>query len=113
LQPLEQNALHQALDGMWARFLPLIEERVGLLESAAAACAAGRLSIEQQQAACAAAHKLAGVLGTFSLSEGTYLARELEGMYSGQSAPDPATGARLISMAAELRAIVRNRKPAR
>jgi HPt (histidine-containing phosphotransfer) domain-containing protein len=112
LQPSEQDALHQALDGLWARFLPTIEERVGLLESAAAACAANRLSVEQQQAAFAAAHKLAGVLGTFGLTEGTALARELERMYSSPNAPDSALGARLVSMAAELRAIVQNRKQA-
>ena len=106
----QQDALNQALDGLWVKFLPLIEERVGLLESAAAACAAGRLSIEQQQAAGAAAHKLAGVLGTFSLTEGTVLARELETMYSQPGASDSALGARLISIAAELRLIVRNRK---
>ena len=106
----QQDALNQALDGLWVKFLPLIEERVGLLESAAAACAAGRLSIEQQQAAGAAAHKLACVLGTFSLTEGTVLARELETMYSQPGASDSALGARLISIAAELRLIVRNRK---
>jgi HPt (histidine-containing phosphotransfer) domain-containing protein len=110
LDSAQQDALNQALDGLWAKFLPLIEERVGLLESAAAACAAGRLSIEQQQAAAAAAHKLAGVLGTFSLTEGTVLARELETMYSQPGASDSALGARLISIAAELRLIVRNRK---
>src|ERR1035441_6740425 len=89
LDPLEQNALSQALDVLWARFLPLIEERVDLLESAGAPGAANRLSIEEHQAAGAAAHKLAGVLGTFGLTEGTALARELEMLYSGQSAPDP------------------------
>ena len=106
----QQDALNQALDGLWAKFLPLIEERVGLLESAAAASAAGRLSIEQQQAAAAAAHKLAGVLGTFSLTEGTVLARELETVYFQPDVPGSALGARLISVAAELRLIVRNRK---
>ena len=110
MQPSEQDALHQALDGLWARFLPTIEERVGLLESAAAACAANRLSSQEQQAAFAAAHKLAGVLGTFGLAEGTALARELEMLYSGQSAFDPALGARLVSIAAQLRSIVQNRK---
>jgi HPt (histidine-containing phosphotransfer) domain-containing protein len=110
LQPHEQNALNQALDGLWAKFLPLTEDRVDLLESAAAACAANRLSIEEQQAAAAAAHKLAGVLGTFGLAEGTALARELEVLYSGQSALDPALGARLVSIAAQLRSIVQNRK---
>jgi HPt (histidine-containing phosphotransfer) domain-containing protein len=110
LDSVEQNAINQALDGLWARFLPLIEDRVEILDSAAAACAANRLSIEQQQAAVAAAHKLAGVLGTFGLTEGTVLARELEMLYSGQSSPDPALGARLVSIAAQLRSIVQNRK---
>jgi HPt (histidine-containing phosphotransfer) domain-containing protein len=110
LQPHEQNALNQALDGLWVKFLPLTEDRVDLLELAAAACAANRLSTEDQQAAAAAAHKLAGVLGTFGLAEGTALARELEVLYSGQSSPDPALGARLVSIADQLRSIVQNRK---
>ena len=110
MQPHEQDALNQALDGLWAKFLPLIEDRVDLLESAAAACAVNRLSSEEQQAAFAAAHKLAGVLGTFGLTEGTALARELEMLYSGQSAPDPALGARLAAITAQLRSIVQNRK---
>ena len=109
MQPHEQDALNQALDGLWAKFLPLIEDRVDLLESAAA-CAANRLSSQEQQAAFAAAHKLAGVLGTFGLAEGTALARELEMLYSGQSSLDPALGARLVSITAQLRSIVQNRK---
>jgi len=95
---------------MWAKFLPLIEERVGVLESAAAAFAANRLSSEDRQAASAAAHKLAGVLGTFGLTEGTVLARELENLYTGQCDPDSALGARLNSIAAQLHAIVQYRK---
>jgi HPt (histidine-containing phosphotransfer) domain-containing protein len=110
LDPFQQNALNQALDGMWAKFFPLIDERVGILESAAAAFTGNRLSLDERQAAGAAAHKLAGVLGTFGLTEGTNLARELETMYSSQCDPDSAVGARLTSIAAELRAIVRNRK---
>ncbi len=110
MDPVQQDALSQALDALWARFLPLVEERIALLESAAAAFAAGRLSIEERQAAGAAAHKLAGVLGTFGLARGTALARELETMYLSQSPPDSALGASLISITAELRAIVKDRK---
>jgi HPt (histidine-containing phosphotransfer) domain-containing protein len=109
LDPGQQNALDRALDSLWAKFLPLIEERVAVVESAAAAFAANRLSSDERQAAGAAAHKLAGVLGTFGLTEGTVKARELENLYTGQCDPDPALGARLNSIAAELRAIVRNR----
>ncbi len=106
----DQPALNQALDRMWAQFLPLMEERVAILESAAAAFAANRLSKEQQAAAGAAAHKLAGVLGTFGLSRATVLARELEIIYSRQNHPDAELAARLASTAAELRKIVAARK---
>ncbi|MGD0731578.1 MAG: Hpt domain-containing protein [Terracidiphilus sp.] len=106
----EQTALNDALDRMWTQFLPKMEERVTLLESAAAAFAAGRLSAEQRQAASAAAHKLAGVLGSFGLARGTELARELEVLYSAENEIDPGVGLRLISIAAELRSLVESRK---
>jgi HPt (histidine-containing phosphotransfer) domain-containing protein len=105
-----QTALSAALDRMWIQFLPQMQERVAILESAAQAFAAGQLSLDQHQAAQAAAHKLAGVLGTFGLTRGTVLARELEIMYSRQNDPDPELAERLASTAAELRTIVATRK---
>ena len=110
MDPAQQPALNAALDRMWAQFLPQMEERVAILETAAQAFAANQLSIQQHQAANAAAHKLAGVLGTFGLTRGTELARELEIMYSRENGPDPALGPRLASIAAELRTIVESRK---
>ncbi len=109
MDPIRQTALTEALDRMWIQFLPQIKERIAILDSAAAAFAANRLSIEQHEAANAAAHKLAGVLGSFGLTRGTVLARELEIMYSGEGGPDPALGQRLNSIAAELRTIVESR----
>jgi len=105
-----QNAISAALDRLWAQFLPQMHERVGILEAAAGAFAAGQLSVDQCQQAQAAAHKLAGVLGTFGLTRGTDLAREVEGVYSRQNAPDSGLAERLTSTAAELRAIVASRK---
>jgi HPt (histidine-containing phosphotransfer) domain-containing protein len=110
MDPISQPALDEALDRMWVQFLPQINERLDLLDSAAAAFAANRLSIHQHEAANAAAHKLAGVLGTFGLTRGTVLARELEVMYSRDGGPDPALGASLAAIAAELRAIIDSRK---
>ncbi len=107
---IEQDALNQALDRLWAKFLPQLEERVGLLETSAAAFSANQLSLTGQQAANAAAHKLAGVLGTFGLTRGTVLARELEIMYSGEGGPDRSLAARLTAVAAELRTIIESRK---
>jgi len=106
----EQANLAEALDRMWTQFLPLMRERVAALEAAAAAFAAGPLTLEQHAAANAAAHKLAGVLGSFNLTRGTVLARELEIMYSRDGGPDPALAEQLTGIAAELRTIVENRK---
>ena len=102
--------LGAALDQLWTRFLPEIRARVNLLETAAAACAANRSTVEEREAAHAAAHKLAGTLGTFSLAHGTELAREFELAILREDAPDPALAGRLTSIATGLRAIVESRK---
>jgi len=105
-----QSAMSDALDRMWARFLPQMQERVDTMDAVAQAFVAGPLSPELQQEAQSAAHKLAGVLGTFGLTRGTELARELEILYSRQNDPDPELAARLASTAAELRTIIAERK---
>jgi HPt (histidine-containing phosphotransfer) domain-containing protein len=98
------------MDKLWIRFRPEIRKRIDILEDAAAACSAGRLSTEQRAAAHAAAHKLAGTLGTFNLTNGTVLAREFELSIASRDIPVPATAARLAFIAAELRTIVDSRK---
>lgn len=103
-------SLAGALDHLWARFLPEMNERLMLLESASKAYAEDALADEQREAAHAAAHKLAGVLGTFGLTRGTVLARELEMVFSQQSERDPAVAASTAAIAAELRTIVASRK---
>jgi HPt (histidine-containing phosphotransfer) domain-containing protein len=110
MDPIGQPALKEALDRLWVQFLPEMKERVALLEAAAAGFKTNHLSLNQHEAANSAAHKLAGVLGTFGLTKGTVLARELEIMYSRENGPDPALGAQLASIAAELRILVENRK---
>jgi HPt (histidine-containing phosphotransfer) domain-containing protein len=103
-------ALREAMDRLWVKFLPEIRERVATLEAAAAAVVAKTLNESGREAAQAAAHKLAGVLGTFNLTRGTDVARELEASYAPESPPDPDESARLTSLAAELRAMIENRK---
>jgi HPt (histidine-containing phosphotransfer) domain-containing protein len=103
-----QPALAAALERLWARFLPEIRERISILESAAHSLAAGSLAVAQREAAHAAAHKLAGTLGTFNLPRGTELARELELAY--ESAPDSSSAPRLAGLTSELRSLVDSRK---
>jgi len=56
-------------------------------------------------------HKLAGVLGSFGLTRGTVLARELELTFARESSPGPDASAKLSAIAAELRAMIESRKP--
>ena len=105
-----QNSLAEVMDRLWAQFLPQLEERVATLESAAAALAQGTLVPTQREQASAVAHKLAGVLGTFGLDEGTSLARETELAYSGDHHADCAAAPRLSEIASQLRAMLAGRK---
>jgi HPt (histidine-containing phosphotransfer) domain-containing protein len=104
------TALSQAIDRLWVRFLPEIKERIAVIQVAADALAAGTIITSRREAAYAAAHKLAGVLGTFGLTRGTVLARELEINFSREDSPDPVSGKKLAAIAAELRAMVESRQ---
>lgn len=109
--PAKAN-INQALDQLWVRFLPEIEERVKALAAAAAAATRGNLTEAERAAAHAAAHKLAGTLGTFGLLRGTELARELEIAFESGSEIDRETGSRLNSSVTEMRALIESRKGA-
>jgi len=103
--------LSQALDRLWVRFLPEIEARIAVLDSAASALAQNALTASEREEAHAAAHKLAGVLGTFGLTRGTELARELEIAFSLEPSPGPAPAATLTQAVTELRTLIASRRP--
>ncbi len=98
------------MDRLWQQFQPQLQERVAILQSAAAALADGSLTSEQREQAVAAAHKLAGVLGTFGLAEGTRLAREAEALYSCETEDGSAAGERLAQIPLQLKAMFAARK---
>ncbi len=100
-----QPAVAAAMKRLWVQFLPQLEERVRVLEGAAAAVANGNLTVEQREQASSAAHKLAGVLGTFGLDEGTNLAREAEILYSSGREPDRSACERLAQIPKHLQAM--------
>ncbi|MGA7258829.1 MAG: hypothetical protein WBX09_19430, partial [Terracidiphilus sp.] len=64
-RPPATPSISALLDQLWLKFRPQIEERVAVLEQAAAALAQGNLSPALCAEAQSAAHKLAGSLGTF------------------------------------------------
>ena len=102
--------LAAAIDRLWVRFLPEMWERVSILSSAASAVSAKTLTGQECKAAQAAAHKLAGVLGTFGLTAGTVLARKLEMHFSREGGPDSDFGPRLLEVVAELQSMIDSRQ---
>jgi HPt (histidine-containing phosphotransfer) domain-containing protein len=107
---VEQSSIVEAMNRLWAQFLPQIEERVKILETAARALDNGTLTGEQSEQAAAAAHKLAGVLGTFGLAKGTDLSREAEAFYSAPVTVNICSHGRLAEIASQLRVMLATRK---
>jgi HPt (histidine-containing phosphotransfer) domain-containing protein len=105
----QSSGISAALDRLWERFLPEITGRVALIESAAIALRDGIPNSAQQEAAQAAAHKLAGVLGSFGLAQGTDLARKAELLLAERETPGRIEPAELLRLAVGLRALVESR----
>lgn len=110
MEMTQRRELDEAMNRLWAHYLPQIEERVATLELAAASLTDGTLTVAQCELASAAAHNLAGVLGTFGLAEGTTLAREAEAFYCIGPPIEPTVNARLVEVAVRLRALIASRK---
>jgi HPt (histidine-containing phosphotransfer) domain-containing protein len=83
------------LTHLWVRYRHASLERIGALQVAAEAARCGELGAVELEAAERAAHKLAGVLGTFGFMRGTELAREAEAVLRGA----PVDGDRLAVIA--------------
>lgn len=109
MDPTVKVPISDALNKLWVKFLPQIEERLAAMETANSQLAAGTFSDEDRLNAASAAHKLAGVLGTFGLAEGTALAREAEIAYAGDVSGDVERMRRLAAIGRQLATMVRGR----
>jgi len=72
--------LHDLLATLWSRSQQNIRERLDVLRTAHRTLRANPTDTNARRAGADAAHKLAGILGTFGLPEGTKLARRIEVM---------------------------------
>ena len=104
------DAFAQAMNRLWAKHLPQMQDRVATLKKAAESLAHGTLSGTEQHQAGADAHKLAGVLGTFGLTEGTELAREAEALYGASLDENPQAPSRLNEIAERLQVMIASRR---
>ena len=72
--------LHELLSTLWSRSRESIAERLDVLRGTLRALRANPADTAARKAGGDAAHKLAGILGTFGLPHGTELARRSEVM---------------------------------
>lgn len=107
------DPLTEALNRLWAQHLPQMEQRVAAIAVAAQALRHGEAG-DDIALGGAGAHKLAGVLGTFGLHEGTALAREAETLCNPVQGRDlQAIAERLAEIAGTLKMLLatRNQPP--
>jgi HPt (histidine-containing phosphotransfer) domain-containing protein len=106
-----QQKLHAMLAGIWERSKKTVSERIEILREAQVLAAKNGLDKPARMRAVDAAHKLAGVLGTFGLPRGTELAREAEETFERESAPSRTTIERLDSLLTELESLIKTAGP--
>ncbi len=88
------------LASLWTRNLPMMKDRLQLLERAAETARSASLTAPLRRDAATTAHKFAGSLGMFGYTESTEIARKLELIFDDPSAPDPE---QLLDLVAQLR----------
>ncbi|BAY89567.1 MULTISPECIES: response regulator [unclassified Tolypothrix] len=96
-----QQQFNQAMSKLWHQYEGLMQQRMAVLQAAAAALS-GELSLELRQSAEKEAHKLAGVLGMFELETGTQIAREIEQILGKNAKLSAAQKTQLRSQIQEL-----------
>ena len=98
----DRDAMDAALLDLWIKSLPKMLERVRVMELAVVALRVGRLDAVDRANAERAAHKIAGVAGTFGFWDATELAREAEAAFTGTDPISTETTKHLSEIASQL-----------
>jgi HPt (histidine-containing phosphotransfer) domain-containing protein len=72
------DKIESILADLWRKNLPVLKDRLDLLDRTASAAASGDLTEAARMEALSIAHKLSGSLGMFGYTEGTEIARQIE-----------------------------------
>jgi HPt (histidine-containing phosphotransfer) domain-containing protein len=95
--------LTQRILKLWERYKPLCLERLSVIEEARTAASSTTLDDEVRGKAESAAHKLAGVLGSIGLPEGSKIASDIEAILQPGDTLAPGQLLRLSELVANLR----------
>src|SRR5438067_1726946 len=109
MQASDSLELKTALDRVWTDNIELTRSRLAIVESAVIAASSRRLDAALATSAADAAHKLAGTLGSFGLSQGTDDARRLEELFESYSDTNPTHEPELRARLESLAAVIASR----
>ena len=99
----KEYELTQRILKLWERYQSLCMERLSVIEEARPSAASTGLDDEVRGKAESAAHKLAGVLGSIGLPEGSKKASEIEALLKPGDTLAPGQLSRLSELVANLR----------
>ena len=110
-EPPDSNAkeMEELLQSLWTKNYGLLQERLKLIRDAYDRLAAGSLDNQTRCDAESAAHKLAGILGTFGLPQGSALASKIETSLAAQAPVGPEFAPQLQAWLTELEAVIASR----
>ena len=102
----DAKEMDDLLQGLWVKHYPVLVERIKLLHAVKDNLNAGCLDEQTRKDGEAAAHKLAGILGTFGLPQGSVLASRIEVLLAGDASLRAERAAELSSAVEELDAVI-------
>lgn len=100
MTPDDEGKIADLLADLWQRHLPLLHERLNLLDRVSAEASSGALAETSRLEGLSVAHKLSGNLGMFGHQHGTEIASQIEQILK---TPTPDTLITLAALATDLR----------
>jgi HPt (histidine-containing phosphotransfer) domain-containing protein len=104
-----RTGLAEKLDALWKTSKPVMMERMQLLEDNCGKWLLSPHNAPASRAAQDAAHKLAGVLGTFGMPRGSQLASAIESIVDKPEAATESDRGKIPALLRELRASISSR----
>jgi len=104
--PDQAKEMDDLLQALWVKNYPILTERLKLIRAAKNKVDSGYLDDAVRKDGEEAAHKLAGILGTFGLPQGSVLASKIESLLANDTSACLQRSAELASLVQELEAVV-------
>ena len=108
-EPGQAKEIDDLLQALWKKNYPILLERLQLIHNAQDKLAAGSLDDRTRKDGEEAAHKLAGILGTFGLPQGSALASKIEALLALSISSCAEHAEELKSWLEELKAVIASR----